>query len=763
MKNKSILLMLVCCFFAQVKAQKQPVDYVNTIIGATTAADGKMFAYDGKTFPGAATPFGLVQLSPDTKTGGDHGPGYSWHHKTIEGFSFTHMSGIGWYGDLGNFLVMPTVGELHTAKGSEEYPEEGYRSRYSHDSEVTEAGYYAVTLDDYRVRTELTVTPRTGIIRFTFPEHAQSRIQIDLARRIGGTSTEQRVEKVDDHTIQGWMRCTPDGGGWGDGYGNANYTVYFYCQFEKPFEKYGVWSVDVPAGLDRKNRLNEDPEWQKQVAAAKVMPMCSEAEGKHLGFYTEFATQAGEQVLMKCGISFVSIDGARNNLEQELPHWNFEKVRKEARKSWNKALSCIEVKGKSERDKRIFYTGLYHTMIDPRCYSDVDGNYVGADGQIHQAKDFVYRTIFSGWDVFRSQFPLQNLINPQLVTDEINSLIQIGDLSGRHYFPRWEFLNAYSGCMVGNPAIAVITDAYVKGIRGFDARKAAEYCENSMEKFGNGEQGFVSGNLSETLEYAYFDWCTGKLWESLGDQDKAQAYYRKGQAYRNVWNPEVRWFQARQSKDRWLNWQGKTVGGQGCVESNPFQQGWFVPHDIEGMKALMGEDFFIQELELFFDRTTKDFLWSDYYNHPNEPDHHVPFLFNYSSKPWLTQKWTRQICKVAYGDDVLGLCGNEDVGQMSAWYILAAVGFHPVCPGSTRYELTSPVFDEVVLKLDRKFYPGKKFVVKALNNSSENVYIQKIWLNGKPLDRLWISHDEIISGGELVFELGDTPNKSLGL
>lgn len=284
MKNKSILLMLVCCFFAQVKAQKQPVDYVNTIIGATTAADGKMFAYDGKTFPGAATPFGLVQLSPDTKTGGDHGPGYSWHHKTIEGFSFTHMSGIGWYGDLGNFLVMPTVGELHTAKGSEEHPEEGYRSRYSHDSEVTEAGYYAVTLDDYRVRTELTVTPRTGIIRFTFPEHAQSRIQIDLARRIGGTSTEQRVEKVDDHTIQGWMRCTPDGGGWGDGYGNANYTVYFYCQFEKPLEKYGVWSVDVPAGLDRKNRLNEDPEWQKQVAAAKVMPMCSEAEGKHLGF-----------------------------------------------------------------------------------------------------------------------------------------------------------------------------------------------------------------------------------------------------------------------------------------------------------------------------------------------------------------------------------------------------------------------------------------------------------------------------------------------
>lgn len=762
MKYRRWALFAVCLVPLCGQGQTRPADYVNTVIGATTAAEGKELAYDGKTFPGAATPFGLVQLSPDTRTGGDNGSGYSWHYKTIEGFSFTHMSGIGWYGDLGNFLVMPAVGPLHTAKGSEEAPESGYRSRYAHGTEVTEAGYYAVTLDDYRIRTELTATPRTGMIRFTYPRNAQSRIQIDLARRIGGTSTEQYVEVADDHTIRGWMRCTPEGGGWGDGDGNADYTVYFYCRFSKPLVKYGVWSVEVPEGLERKNRLNDDPEWQKRVAEADILPMCRKAEGKHLGFYTEFATEEQEQVLLKCGISFVSVEGAQHNLEKELAHWNFERVRREARKLWNDALSCIRVEGKSERDKRIFYTGLYHTMIDPRCFSDADGTYIGADGKSHQARDFVYRTIFSGWDVFRSQFPLQNLIHPQMVNDEINSLIQIAELSGRQYYPRWEFLGAYSGCMLGNPAISVITDAYLKGIRQYDVRKAADYCRNTMEKFGNGERGFVSGNLSETLEYAYFDWCTGRLLATLGDTAAARKYEQRGQAFRNVWNPEVAWFQARQDDGQWLKWQGKTTGGQGCAESNPFQQGWFVPHDIAGLKALMGEAFFLQELELFFDQTTKDFLWSDYYNHPNEPDHHVPYLFNYTSKPWLTQKWTRRICEVAYGDDVLGLCGNEDVGQMSAWYVLSAIGIHPVCPGALRYELTSPVFDKVVVELDRKFYPGKKFVVQTLNNSPENIYIRKITLNGRPINRLWIMHDEIVAGGELVMEMGNQPNERLG-
>ena len=736
-------------------AKKRPVDYVNPLIGASTStAVARSYHGLGKTFPGSCTPFGLVQLSPDTKTGGDNGPGYSWHHSTIEGFSFIHMSGIGWYGDFGNFLVMPTTGPLHTFKGLENMPEGGYRSRYNHDTEIAQAGYYSVMLDDYQIKTELTSAPHSGILRFTYPESATSRIQIDLARRIGGTSDEQFVEVIDEHSIQGWMRCTPQCGGWGNGNGQANYTVYFYCQFSRPLTDYGVWSVDIPEGISRKNDANDNSQYAEYIRNASIVKSPKKIKGKHLGFYLEFPTRPNEQVMLKCGVSFVSMDGAKRNLEQEIADWNFEKVRKRTQSLWNKALSSVRAEG-GEREKTIFYTALYHTMIDPRSCSDVDGNYRGADNRIYNTADFIYRTVFSGWDVFRSQFPLQTIINPRLVNDEINSLIKLADLSGRKYFPRWEFMNAYSGCMLGNPAISILADAYSKGIRDYDIKKAVEYAINTQRKFGNGERGYVPGSLSKTLEYAYTDWCLGELLTRLGRQAEADGFYRKGDAYKNVWCDSVHWFRTRMADGSWMPWKGRTVQNQGTTESNPFQQGWFVPHDITGLKEIMGgQERFDAELDSFFVDVPDDFLWNDYYNHPNEPNHHVPFLFNYSSQPWKTQYWTRSICDRAYGTDVMGLCGNEDVGQMSAWYVLAALGIHPICPGNPCYEITSPVFDEVEIKLDPHFYTGKTFKVKAHNNSRENIYIQSIRLNGKKIDRLWISHDEIVQGGILEFEMG---------
>lgn len=757
-----VRLAVLLLFTGPVQGQKEAVDYIDPSIGTVTYGKKSKDAHGfGKTFPGAATPFGLVQLSPDTFTGGDNGSGYSYEHPTIEGFSFTHMSGVGWFGDLGNFLVTPTVGPLCKNRGVPENPEGGYRSRYSHDTEITEAGYYAVSLDDYGIRAELTAAQRAGIIRFTFPQNKQSRIQIDLARRVGGTSTEQYVEVVDDHTIAGWMKCPPEGGGWGAGDGNADYVVYFYCQFSKPLKNYGMWSADLP-DVPRKMRFIRQDDYQNAIKEARVVEKASKMQGAHLGFYTEFETEADEVVLVKSGISFVDLAGAKANLEHDIDHWDFDRVKKQARKLWSQAINKIEVTGGTEEEKTIFYTALYHTMIDPRTFSDVNGNYIGADKKVHQTKDFTYRTIFSGWDVFRSQFPLQTIINPDLVNDEVNSLLQMAELSGRGYLPRWELLNAYSGCMLGNPAVSVIVDAYQKGIRDYDVEKAFAYSKNTVDHTGNGSLGYSHNNISKTLEYAYTDWALGIFAQSLGKEAEAKAYLEKGKNYRNIWNDEVNWFRAKDSTGHWLDWKGKTVHGQGCIESNPFQQGWFVPHDIEGLKELMGGgEAFRKELVSFFEKTPDDFLWNDYYNHPNEPVHHVPFMFNAAGLPHLTQKWTRKICSEAYGTGAYGLCGNEDVGQMSAWYILAAMGIHPICPGDNTYQITSPVFNEITVRLDQNYYSGKQFKILAKNNSKENIYIQQIKLNGKTINRFWLSHEEIVNGGILELQMGPDPKTSL--
>ena len=749
-----------------------PADYVNPFIGASTSA-GKAGIYHGlgKTFPGATTPYGMVQVSPNTITGGDNGSGYSYEHTSIEGFAFTQMSGVGWYGDLGNFLVMPTTGKLKTFSGKlSDKPGTGYRSRYDKASEKASAGYYAVKLTDDNIKAEMTAAPHSGMLRFTFPANKQSRIQIDLARRVGGTSTSQFVKVVNDNTIEGWMKCTPDGGGWGDGEGHADYTVYFYAQFSKPLKNFGAWSAMIPDTASRKREAVESDYYQQWIANAKVSPLSlgegvgGEAGGKHLGFYTDFSTKENEQVLMKAGISFVSIDGAKANLEKEITDWDFDNLHQRAIKLWNDALNVIKIEGATEEQKTVFYTALYHTMIDPRIVTDVDGNYTGGDNKIHHATTFKKRTIFSGWDVFRSQFPLQTIINPALVSDMINSLVTLADESGKHYLERWELLNAYSGCMLGNPAVVVLADAYAKSIRNYDVAKAYQYAVNTNEKFSNAPLGYTPGgaSIAKTLEYAFDDWCLSVLADSLHKDDDAKKYLARSQDYKNIWDPTHHWFRPRDEDGSWQPWpkEGRLTDWYGTFETNPYQQGWFVPHDVDGMVSLMGgKEKVIADLENFFNKTPETFMWNSYYNHANEPVHHVPFLFNRVGIPWLTQKWTRIICDNAYHNSVEGLVGNEDVGQMSAWYVLASIGIHPVCPGSTRMEITSPLFSSVAIKLK----DNKTFSIISHNNSPTNNYIQSALLNGKPYDKCYIDYADIMNGGKLELTMGDQPNKTWGV
>jgi predicted alpha-1,2-mannosidase len=754
--------------FGGISQAKEPVDYIDPFIGTD---------HQGKTFPGATTPAGMVQLSPDTITGGDNGSGYHYYQKTIQGFSFTHMTGVGWYGDLGNFMVMPTTGPLKTWYGETDHPGTGYLSSFSHKNEVAQAGYYAVTLDDYGVRAEMTAAPHSGILRFTFPENPQSRIQVDLARRIGGTSLRQTVKVTDDHTIEGEIDCTPQGGGWGHGGGHPNYTVYYHAEFSQPFQKVGVWSATLPPG-PYEDVLNH-PDFIGACENAQIQPDRKESEGQHLGFYTEFPTAADQVVQVKVGISFVSIAGARSNLAGEIPKWDFDQVRQQARKLWATAVSRMEAEGGTEEQKSAFFTALYHALLEPQIFADLNGDYPGGDGQPHQTKNFTKRTIFSGWDVYRSQMPLLTIIAPDIVNDLINSFIELADQNNTHAFDRWEFLNAYSGCMNGWPFVIVLNDAYQKGIRNYDVVKAYAYAVNTV---GNPKTGYVAETsfnvLSASLQDMLADWNLSQLAASLGKTDDSARYLALAQDYKKLFDPNAPWtydkggkdacpewkgwFRAIDATGRFSPWQGLTSSAT-CQESSVYEEGWMVPYDLPGLIALNGgTNVFIAKLTDFFERTKEFGNGNPYDDAINEPSNLVPFLFNRAGAPWLTQKWVRKIDEV-YKAGPDGECGDDDCGQISSWFVLAASGIHPACPGDTRYEIFSPLFDRVTMHLDPTHFKGGTFTITARNNSPENVYIQSATLNGQPLNRCWITYQEITAGGTLDLVLGPRPNKQWGI
>jgi predicted alpha-1,2-mannosidase len=769
-------------------AGKEPVDYVNPFIGAGSTKptpeeaarlkglDPRFSGFHGKLFPGACTPAGMVQLSPDTITGGDNGAGYSYPHTTIQGFSFEHLSGVGAYGDLGNFMVMPTTGLLHTYYGETDRPGSGYLSSYSKETEVAQAGYYAVTLDDYHVRAELTAAPHSGILRFTFAKNPQARIQIDLARRIGGTSLYQTVKVTDDHSIEGEIRCTSQGGGFR--HGGVDYTLYYHAEFSRPLGKYGVWSAVLPPGPY--NGLYPKPEFIAACQTATVIPGRREQRGTHLGFYAEFPAADQEVVLLKAGISYVSIANARANLAAEIPAWDFDGVRDRARQMWARMLNRISVAGGTEEQKTAFYTAFYHGLIDPRTETDVNGEYPGGDGKPHRAVGFTKRTIFSGWDVYRSQFPLLSLVAPEIVSDQISSAIALAGENGTDYFERWELLNSYTGVMDGSPELIVINDAYQKGIRNFDLERAYAISVNTSRRFGNGPKGFTSGShgLAVTMDNAYDDWNLAQLAKALNRSKDAAAFDASAQSYRVLFNADEPWTYDRSAKDRrtdwrgwfsakekdgsWARWQGLT-SGYGGEESSVYESGWSVPYDVPGLIELLGgKDLFIAKLEDFFERAPNLGRSNPYYDQTNEPSELLAFLFNRAGAPWLTQKWVRRLATETYGASPNGLCGDDDEGQVSSWLVLAASGLAQACPGDPRFEIFTPVFDRIAFTLDQKYAGGRTFVVTATNNAPANVYIQSATLNGQPLNRCWLSYGEITGGGTLALVLGPQPNQDWG-
>jgi len=768
MKKISFYFVCFCSAFSLFRTvhAKDAVDYVDPFIGTGRS---------GSTYPGAVTPGGMVQLSPDTGNGSS---GYRHRDTTIQGFSFTHMSGVGWYGDLGNFLVMPTTGELHTWYGETGHPGSGYLSRFTNSSEIAEAGYYAVTLDDYKIRAEAAAAPRSGMLRFTFPENKLSRIQIDLGRRIGGTSLKQSVKVVGDNAIEGRIECKPDGGGWGHGAGNVSYTLYFHAEFSKPLTQVGIFSAEMPDGKNYRDALGQ-PWFAEACRNAKVSPGQREGEGKRIGFYTEFPTKADEQVSMKVGISFVSIEGARNNLQAEIHGWDFDQVRQNVRNLWSQELGRMEVSGSSDDQKTVFYTALYHALLDPRIFGDVNGDYPGGDGKIHNSPAFTKRTIFSGWDVYRSEFPLLTIIEPNVVNDTINSFVELADQNGTGYFDRWELFNSYTACMNGSPVAIVLNDAWQKGIRNYDVKKALNQAAASIDHDLAWSLKYKRiWVLSHTMENLNASWSVYKLAASIGREDIADKYYKHSQGWRDLFDPTVPWtydkegkiqnpewkgwFRGRDEQGQFLPWKGLTTFDT-CQECSVYQQGWLVPYDIPGLtKALGGKDLLIAKLEDFFDRTRDIARGDPYYNQNNEPVHLIPFLFNRAGAPWLTQKWVRKITEV-YKTGSDGLCGDEDVGQMSAWFVMAASGLHPACPGDPRYEIFTPLVGQVTIRLDPKYATGKTFTISTQNNSAENIYIQSAQLNGKPLNRCWITHDEIIAGGKLDLVLGSKPNMEWGI
>jgi predicted alpha-1,2-mannosidase len=735
MKKYFIGIVLLILFIYQNIIAQDLTKYVDPFIGT---------GGEGHTYPGAVLPFGMVQLSPDTRPGNwDDCSGYHYSCNSILGFSHLHLSGTGVPG-YGDILFMPTTGKIQLEPGDEKKSLTGYKSKFDHSSEIAEPGYYSVLLSDYSIRAELTVTTRAGFHRYTYPSNSSANLIIDLVHRIQSTAAIKEAEFriVDENKIEGMRRTS--------GY-IKDHLIYFVAEFSKPV---------IESGIQNDGRLSTQ---------------IKEAKGTRIKAYLKFNVRDKEPLLIKVGISTVDYEGARKNLAAEISGWDFDKVRNDAKEIWNKQLSKIIVKNQSEDKKKIFYTALYHASVAPNIYFDVDRRYRGRDRQVHYCKDFDNYTAFSLWDTFRSTHPLYLLIDPERANNMVNSLLAKYDESGM--LPKIEYGNNETGDMIGYHSLPVIADAYVKGIRGFDAEHAlkamvnsAYYSDPEMKLYM--QLGYVPADkkkesVSKTIEYSYDDWTIYALANAVGDQKTANEFLLRSEYYRNLFNGYSGFFRGRNSSGDWVPEFDPFEVSHDFTEGNAWQYSLFAPHDMNGLINLYGgKKKFISHVDRLFSsksvftgKKISDLTGTiGQYVHGNEPSHHIAYVYNFVDQPWKTQERIHQLCKEMYTTHPDGLIGNDDCGQMSSWFIFSSMGFYPFCPGTDEYQIGAPFFDEVTLNQVN----GKKFVIKTENLSDKNYYIQSAQLNGKELNVPFIKHSDIAEGGVLIFRMGSAPNKNWG-
>ncbi|NJW53618.1 GH92 family glycosyl hydrolase [Salinimicrobium oceani] len=724
----------------------------------------------GHTYPGATVPFGSVQLSPDTDTipyavDGQYNPdvykycaGYQYEDPTIVGFSHTHFSGTG-HSDLGDFLLMPTTGDLQLNPGTETNPESGYRSRFSHEQENAEPGYYSVKLLDHDIRAELTASTRVGMHRYTFPEGASSsHLIFDLVHGIYNYKEKNvwTVVRVENDTLVTGYRQTT---GWA-----RTRTVYFAMSFNRPILNYGREQYDKRPynGFWRKFDQEEN---------------FPEIAGEQIRMYFDFDTQHNKELQVKFALSPVSTRGALQNLTSEIPHWDFERVRKNARELWNKELNKIDIEPAEETEKTNFYTAMYHSFLGPTEYMDVDAQYRGLDLNIHKAENFTNYTSFSLWDTYRALHPLFNIVQPERNADMVESMLAHYEQSVHSMLPVWSHYANENWCMIGYHSASVIADAIVKDNADFDEELALEAMVNTARtKYYDGleyymKKGYVpedknGASVSKTLEYAYDDWAIAQAAKKLGKEEIYREFSRRAQNYKNVFDSVSGFMRPRLNDGSFKKeFDPLDTHGQGFIEGNAWNYSLYVPHAPQEMIELMGgKERFTQYLDSLFTMELPDTYFANTedisregiignYVHGNEPSHHVPYLYNWTDTPWKAHDKIRMILREKYKTGADGLSGNDDFGQMSAWYIFSAMGFYPVAPGSPLYALGSPSLRKAVINLEN----GKTFTIIAQDQSAENVYVKKVELNGKLLTEPFLDHSDIMKGGELGFYMTSAP------
>lgn len=763
MKNMKSLLMgaglFLCSAWMMSSCSSRPANqqdyasYVNPFIGT---------GGHGHTYPGAVVPNGMIQPSPDTRIDGwDACSGYYYADSTINGFSHTHVSGTGCC-DYGDVLLMPTVGQQEYHPMGKESQRLAYASGFSHEREQAEPGYYSVFLNRYGVQAELTSTKRAAIHRYTFPATDEAGFILDLDYSLQRQKNEDmRIEVLSDTEIRGSKKTV---------YWAFDQYIHFYAKFSKPFT---YTLVTDSVAMDEGGALQP---------TAKVL--------------LNFSTQEGEQVLVKVGVSAVDKEGAQRNVETEIPAWDFDAVRAAARQSWNEYLSKIDIETEDADQRTMFYTALYHTGMQPNLFTDADGRYLGMDLKIHQNQTHepLY-TIFSLWDTFRAYHPLMTIIQPEMNQAFIRSLLQKQREGG--IFPMWELAGNYTGTMIGYHAASLIADAYTKGYRDFDVEEAYRACLRAAEydttgihcpalvlphlmpqaKYWKNKIGYVpcdkdNESVAKALEYAYDDWCISVLAEALGDTVNQQKYEAFAKGYQKYFDPTTRFMRGVDSKGNWrepFNPRSSNHRNDDYCEGTAWQWTWFVPHDVEGLVALMGgEEAFIGKLDSLFTAESAlegELVSADIsgligqYAHGNEPSHHITHFYNYVGQPWRTQELVDEVLHTLYANNPDGLSGNEDCGQMSAWYILNAMGFYQVCPGKPVYSIGRPLFHSSAIHLDN----GKVFTIVVHNNNRVNKYVQKIVLNGQELNAPFFTHEAIIQGGTLEITMGSEPLKAYGI